>query len=443
MIMNALGRGLASLIPNKRNADADELMERIDTMEPVEEEEVVAVSVSKKKSVPIAQEEREVPEPEEDDDEDDMPAEEQDEEDEESDDTLKLVLADEDEERVMPEKPNVTPITLDPEPEAAEPVAEAPASAPERAMWDKHGENVEHIAIEEITVNPLQPRRVFNPIELEELARSIAAYGILQPLVVRKMGDTYELIAGERRLRAAKSLGWEKVPAVVRIEADSERSRLELALLENIQRQNLNPIEEALAFKQLTDEYGMSHEEIGERLGRSRVAITNTVRLLQLPAEVQRGLAEGKITSGHARTILMIPDPEKQVRFYHHLISEGLTVRRAEVRARRIQRAMNVRDPQRMKLTGRSLTAQKYTAALEDKFGFAAKLIFSETKNRFEVFFKAHNEHDVHELMTKLLGKTTVDKIERQTNTDDEEQPVTESGQGKSSDEDTETGDLT
>ncbi|MBI3251474.1 MAG: ParB/RepB/Spo0J family partition protein [Candidatus Andersenbacteria bacterium] len=283
--------------------------------------------------------------------------------------------------------------------------------------WDKHEQSVEHIAIGDIKINPLQPRRTFDPQELEELAQSISQHGILQPLVVRRLShnEGFELIAGERRLRAAKKLGWERVPCVVRKDVKSDQSRLVFALIENIQRQNLDPIEEALAYKQLNEEYGLTHEEIGQRMGKSRVAVTNIVRILQLPAEIQRGLTEGKITVGHAKAILMVPDEEKQIKFYHHLLDEGLTVRKAEVRARRIQRTMNLHDPLRQRgKFGKHPLALKYTPALEERYGFDAKIGYVDNQNKFEILFWAHNETEVEDLVGKLLGtkplETNLDK---------------------------------
>ncbi len=274
-------------------------------------------------------------------------------------------------------------------------------------IWDKHEQQVEHVVIGDIKINPLQPRRTFDPQELEELAQSINQHGILQPLVVRRLpdGGGFELIAGERRLRAAKKLGWDKVPAVVRRDVKSDQSRLVFALIENIQRQNLDPIEEALAYKQLNEEYGLTHEEIGQRMGKSRVAITNIVRILQLPAEIQRGLTEGKITVGHGKAILMIPDEEKQIKFYHHLIDEGLTVRKAEVRARRIQRTMNLNDPHRkLRVAGKHPLAIKFVPALEERYGFDARINTLDDQDKFEVTFWTHNEAELEDLIGKLLG---------------------------------------
>ena len=334
-----------------------------------------------------------------------------------------------------PEKPLVTPLTIDVDDEEEEkeegeeeeektkekPVEEFEEEREEKAegvreetvvaqareesaMWDKHEGDVQHVAVGDIQINPSQPRRKFDEVEMQELTDSVAQHGILQPLVVRRAKSGYELVAGERRLRAAKRLGWDYVPCVVRRDVRSEAARIELALIENIQREDLNPVEEAMAYQQLNEEYGMTHEEIGQRVGRSRVGITNTIRILQLPEEVRKGLVNGTISAGHARAILMIPDEEKQRRFYRHLVAEGLTVRKAETRARRIQRTMDLDDPLRRKRRGRTAFEIEYSGRLEDRYGYDAKLRFNEDKNRFEVMFKCHNQRDVEELLGMLLG---------------------------------------
>lgn len=282
-----------------------------------------------------------------------------------------------------------------------------PARAAKTEKWDSHEEKVVQIAIGDIQINPNQPRRAFDEAEMQELIDSIDEHGILQPLVVRRVAPgKYELIAGERRLRAAKHLQWERVPAVVKTEVAGQEKTLVYALIENIQREDLNPLEEALAYERLNKEFGMTHEEIGAAMGTSRVRITNAMRVLQLPAEIQRGLAERKITEGHAKAILMIPDPEKQIRFYHHLVEEGLTVRKAEVRARRIQRAMKVDDPMRTRRRrDRHPISVKYRPYLEERYGFNADVKYIEQKNRYEVVFRAYNDGEVQELLDRLLGK--------------------------------------
>ena len=211
-------------------------------------------------------------------------------------------------------------------------------------------------------------------------------------------------------MRAAKELKWDEVPVVVRQGVTGDRNRLELALTENVQRQNLNPVEEALGYQQLNEEFGMSHEEIGHRVGRSRGAITNILRVLQLPAEIQRGLIDNRISIGHAKAILMIPDEQKQLRFYNHVLEEGLTVRKTENRARNIQRQMKLNDPLRKKTRGRPQLALKYEGPLQESYGNNVRISFSHTKNRFEVTFNAYTEDEATELVEKLLGQRELEE---------------------------------
>jgi ParB/RepB/Spo0J family partition protein len=316
-------------------------------------------------------------------------------------------VLEEEEEPVVPEVPE-KPV----QPEAIEPEAlvvqkEEDTGRLEGEMWDQHEESVTHLAIGDITINPLQPRRTFDSMEMQDLKESIARNGILQPLVVHRLENgKYELIAGERRLRAAKSLKWDKVPCVVRKEIKSDTSRLVYALIENIQRENLNPIEEAEGYMRLNRDFGLSHEEIAERVGKSRAGITNVVRVLQLPAEIQRGISENKISMGHAKAILMIPDAEKQIRFYHHLVEEGLTVRKAEVRARRIQRVLRGAGapPRGGQGKIKNPLALKYGPVLEERYGYNATVKQSEDMHYFEVVFRVNNEPDLEVLVGRLAG---------------------------------------
>ncbi len=268
------------------------------------------------------------------------------------------------------------------------------------------GQEVQYVPIGEIEVNPFQPRRSFNVEELEELKNSLEQHGMLQPMIVMEKEDKngYQIIAGERRWRAAKDLKWDDVPCVVREQVAGDRNKLELALTENVQRQNLNPIEEAMGYKTLAEEYGMTHEDIAIRVGKSRAGVTNIMRLLQLPAEVQRGLIDEKITLGHAKAILMVPDEEKQQRFYKHVVDEGLTVRKAENRARNIQRAMKIDDPMRKKRRGRPQLALDYEGKLQGRFGHNARIKFNLAKNRFEVIFYGYSEDEAREIVGRLMG---------------------------------------
>lgn len=183
-----------------------------------------------------------------------------------------------------------------------------------------------------IDPNPHQPRQHFDPEALEALAASIRVHGILQPLVVTKAGSRYELIAGERRLRAAKLAGLDVVPVIVR--SFDEQQKLELALIENIQRAELNPIELATAFVKLRDQFNLTHEDIGRRVGKDRSTVANTQRLLNLPIEAKRAVVEGTLSEGHARVILSILEPDKQLEMLELILKHHWTVRQAEEYAR-------------------------------------------------------------------------------------------------------------
>ncbi len=199
---------------------------------------------------------------------------------------------------------------------------------------------VTRLPITAIDANPLQPRVVFDPTRLQELADSIAANGIIQPLVVRPSGDRYQLVAGERRWRAAKLAGLKEVPAVV--EPISDEHLLEITLVENIQREDLNPIEVALAFDRLGTELHLSHEDIAKRTGKDRTTITNMLRLLRLPIDIQQLVAERRISMGHARAILGLPNEDLQRQLAEKASSQGLSVRQVE---RVVQKMTSEREP--------------------------------------------------------------------------------------------------
>jgi ParB family chromosome partitioning protein len=199
---------------------------------------------------------------------------------------------------------------------------------------------IQHVPIERIDPNPVQPRTVFEPEKLSELAQSIRANGIIQPLVVQRDGERYQLVAGERRWRAARLAGLPTVPAVVQ-EFAKDRL-LEIALIENIQREDLNPIEVAHALDRLASEHNLSHEEIGQRTGKERTTVTNLLRLLKLPQEVQLLVAEHRLSMGHARAILGIPDSQTQIDIAQRTAAQGLSVRQVE---RLVQALTAKREP--------------------------------------------------------------------------------------------------
>ena len=205
--------------------------------------------------------------------------------------------------------------------EAGEPAVAAPAEVP--------GAVYRELPVDEIRPNAKQPRQAFDEDAQEELKTSIKEFGLLQPVVVRETGPgSYELVMGERRWRASRDLGLPTIPAIVRDTADD--AMLRDALLENLHRQQLNPLEEAAAYQQLLDDFGTTHEELARRIGRSRPHISNTLRLLQLPPDVQNRVAAGVLTAGHARALLGLSDSSAQARLAKRIIAEGLSVRAVE-----------------------------------------------------------------------------------------------------------------
>ena len=195
---------------------------------------------------------------------------------------------------------------------------------------------INNVSLDQIQVNPDQPRTTFDSDALEELAASIRELGIIQPLSLRKTGpDSYQIIAGERRYRAAKMAGLTSVPAYIRTANDAELT--EMALIENIQREDLNAIEIALTLKKLIDQYNLTQERLSERIGKKRATIANFLRLLRLPGEVQLGLRDKRVDMGHARALLTIEKPSLQLKLYNEILKEGLSVRKVEELARAYQ----------------------------------------------------------------------------------------------------------
>lgn len=196
------------------------------------------------------------------------------------------------------------------------------------------GDRILRISPDRITINPQQPRSHFNENALNDLAESIREHGIIQPLIVTKHGDSFELIAGERRLRSARLIGLQEVPVIVRVE--QEQKKLELALIENLQRENLNPLETARAYRRLIDEFNITQEEAAKRVGKARSSVTNALRLLQLPLEVQEALQAGQITEAHAKYLLGLEDRAKQLVILKKIIRQNLTVAQTDQEVRRV-----------------------------------------------------------------------------------------------------------
>ena len=259
---------------------------------------------------------------------------------------------------------------------------------------------INEIKIDLIKPNPNQPRRTFDEETLSELAASIKELGVVQPLSVREVDDgTYQIIAGERRWRAAGIAGLNSVPAYVRSASDSEVT--EMALIENIQREDLNAIEVALAFRNLIDSYHLTQEGLSERLGKKRATIANHLRLLKLPAEIQLGLRDHKLDMGHARALLGVDDPKKQLKLYNRILKEGLSVRKVEELASKMKDDETPLPSEEMKETKRDFS--DWQKLLSGKLGSGVK-ISQKTNGKGTVTINFANDDELKRLIETLAG---------------------------------------
>lgn len=274
------------------------------------------------------------------------------------------------------------------------PPAEKPPSAGETRIAESGSASlVRQIPIQDIQPNPHQPRVHFDHGQLEDLISSIQEHGIIQPLVVSPLGEgKYELIAGERRFRAATVAGLKTVPAIVR--DASEQQKLELAIIENVQRQDLNPIEEARAYMRLMQEFNLTQDEVSKKVGKSRPQVANMVRLLQLPEEIQQALIERKISASNARTLLSLPNEAERQSLFRSMLEGQFTVRQAEERVATIVRGAKRIDP--------NIAAAE--DALRSRYNTRVT-IKHENNGSGEVRFKYSNEEEMRALIEKLKGE--------------------------------------
>ncbi|TFV45691.1 ParB/RepB/Spo0J family partition protein [Blastococcus sp. TF02A-35] len=288
-------------------------------------------------------------------------------------------------------RPAEEPADASPEPEAAaspapaSPVSLVPPPAPEPdGAVGVPGAQLREVAVDDVVPNPKQPRQVFDDEALEELTHSVREFGLLQPIVVREAADgRYELIMGERRLRASRAAGLETVPAIIRDTTDD--AMLRDALLENIHRVQLNPLEEAAAYQQLLEEFGATHEELASRIGRSRSQVTNTIRLMKLPVKVQTRVAAGVISAGHARALLGLHDPAAQDALATRIVAEGLSVRATEEAV-----AMAAAEEPTAKRRTRRISApgvEELGSRLSDMFETKVKIQIGRSKGKIVVEF--------------------------------------------------------
>lgn len=270
---------------------------------------------------------------------------------------------------------------------------------------------INDIALSQISPNPDQPRTTFDEDALDELATSIKELGIIQPLSLRKMGpDSYQIIAGERRYRAALRAGLTSVPAYIRTVNDTELT--EMALIENIQREDLNAIEIALTFKKLIDQYNLTQERLSERIGKKRATIANFLRLLKLPAEVQLGLRDKRVDMGHARALLSIEKPSLQLKLYNEILKNGLSVRKVEELAKSYNQGLDTKDSSK-----NSAPKSRYSNSDFDilkkhlSAAFKTTVQFScDSNGKGKITFPFKNEDELERLITLF------DALKRQDN---------------------------
>lgn len=274
------------------------------------------------------------------------------------------------------------------------------------AERDTRGTGIE-VEVSRISMNPYQPRGQFDDEKMQELVESVRVHGVLQPVVVRTKGDGgYELVAGERRLRAAKAAGLSRIPAVVRELTDEQA--IEVALVENLQREDINPIDAAVAYKRLTEEFGLSQEDVAFGMGKSRSAIANTMRLLTLPEPVKEELRSGRISEGHARAILAVQGEDRQIEICNRIIAAAMSVREAERLARiwgdpRASRAdvsrETIRGPFPEDKDPNLLEAEE---ALRRIYG--TKVTIVKGKDRGRIVIEFYNEQDLERLLSLICG---------------------------------------
>lgn len=268
------------------------------------------------------------------------------------------------------------------------PTAAAAAPAVEK------GEQVRMIPVDQIDANPDQPRTVFQPGAIEELSRSIQEDGVIQPILLKPAGSRFMVVVGERRWRASKLAGLAEIPAVIR-DVSPERI-LEIALVENIQREDLNPIEVAAALQRLSQEFQLSHEELAQRTGKDRTTVTNLLRLLRLPQEVQALLADSKLSMGHARALLGLPEEEQQLVLAKKVVDQGLSVRQVEQLVKQLQAPA---DPKVKPTPDPNVAAA--IARLEECLGAPVRLVEKGRKGRIEINYGSPEELDrLYSLLT-------------------------------------------
>ena len=257
---------------------------------------------------------------------------------------------------------------------------------------DNSKDNLKTLKITEVEPNRDQPRKTFKQESLEELAESIKEYGVIQPIVVSKQDGYYAIVAGERRWRAAKLAGLEEIPAIIR--DDDEQTNKEIALIENIQREDLNPYEKAMGIRNLMDKYGMTQEQVSKKIGKSRSSVSNTVRILYLSPDVLELVKQGKLTEGHCKALAGIEDPKRQLQVAMRMIERGESVRQAESKNRTTKKEKQIIDPK-----------YKYLYDdIEDRFQgfFGTKVKLDQGKRKGRIIIEYTNNDDLERMLNLI-----------------------------------------
>ena len=271
-------------------------------------------------------------------------------------------------------------------------VTEVEEEQPKEQIEDN--ENLKTLKITDVEPNRDQPRKIFNQESLEELADSIKTYGVIQPIVVTKKEGYYAIVAGERRWRAAKIAGLEEIPAIIR--DDDEQTNKEIALIENIQREDLNPYEKALGIRQLMDKYGLTQEQVSKKIGKSRSSVSNTVRVLYLAPDVLELVKQGKLSEGQCKALAGISDPKRQYEAAIRMIERGESVRQAESKNRTTKKEKKL-DPK----------YQYLYEDIEDRFQgfFGTKVKLDQGKRKGRIIIEYHNNDDLERMLNLIKGE--------------------------------------
>jgi len=281
-----------------------------------------------------------------------------------------------------------------------QPVVQIESAVPVPLPEKSKGQDIVQLSADKLIPNPGQPRKNFNETELQELAESIKTFGIIQPIIAANAGDgTYIIIAGERRTRAARIAGLETVPVIIRDYTDQKR--LEISLIENIQRSDLNPIEEAAAYKNLMDFSGISQEELAARMGKNRSTVANALRLLKLPVEVQKSIEEGKVSSGHARALLSVADSKAREILYHEILDNEVSVREAEKRASALNTDKGNKKAKPPAVKTRSADIDAMAEKLITKLG--TKVVIEGDQNKGRILIDYYTMEDLERLYECLF----------------------------------------